>query len=264
VLTDVEWASIAPGGEWALVTRDGRSSLVRGLAEEAPAQGAALIDSIDRGVWTRDASFAVVYSSLQGRLQRVKLARDASADAPIDLPAPGRLTALAIDPSGRRIAFGIAGSGLYFWEADQSPALLSAMAQPAAAAFDETGRRLYVADLETQRILEFDSGSGPVEFAALTLPDGATVNPAGLAVSGNGRYLMLADRAGLAVRVYDTLSRTLANTIALDFAPTRLEPLSSTPTFLLNGDAGNEWLLILDAREAPGVSFVPANREEPL
>jgi hypothetical protein len=43
---------------------------------------------------------------------------------------------------------------------------------------------------------------------------------------------------------------------------TRFEALSPAPAFLLNGDNSSQWLLVLDARRFPGVSFVPANREE--
>src|SRR5262249_22707786 len=115
-----------------------------------------------------------------------------------------------------------------------------------------------------QQIVEFDSGAGPLLFASLAQPDGSPGDPAGLAVSGAGRYLLLADRTARSVRVYETSSQSLANSIPLDFSPTRLEPLSTGPTFLLNGDNSNEWLLVLDARQIPGVYFVPAVQQEQL
>ena len=186
------------------------------------------------------------------------------ADTPLDLSPWGRLTALALDPAGLQVAFGVAGSGLYLFHAGQSPALLSSLAQPAAVTFDDTGGRLYAIDLDAQRILEFDSGAGPSAFASLAQADGTAVTPAGLAVSGDGRYLLLADSTAHTIRVYDTASRNLANTLPLDFAPTRLEALSARPIFLLNGDNSNEWLLLLDAIQFPTVSFVPASQEEPL
>lgn len=130
------------------------------------------------------------------------------------------------------------------------------------AAFDGTGRRLYAIDLDQQQILEFDSGSSAMTFASLAQPEGAGVSPVGLALSGDGQYLLLADSAANAVRVYDTSTRSLADTISLDFTPTRMEALSSAPTFLLNGEDNGQWLRVLDARRFPGVSFIPANREE--
>ena len=268
VLGEVDSASIAPGGKWALITKGGRSSFLRGLSDLAPAESSpdGLIDAVDRVLWNRDGSYALLYSSSGTRLQRVQLSHTgAIADRPVDLSPWGQATALAIDPAGQQIAFGVAGLGFYLFQVGQSPALLSSMASPAAAAFDGTGQRLYAVDLDQQQIAEFDSGSSALLFASLAQPDQEgtppAVTPVGLAVSGDGRYLMLADSAAQAVRVYETASRSLANTIPLDFTPSRFEALSPG-TFLLNGDHSNEWLLVLDARQIPGVSFVPANREE--
>ncbi len=95
----------------------------------------------------------------------------------------------------------------------------------------------------------------------MTPSDALGLKPVGLAVSGDGRCLLLADSATAAIRAYDTVSGNLANTIPLDFTPSRFELLSSAPTYLLNGDNNKEWLLILDARQLPGVSFVPASQE---
>ena len=257
-------ASIAPGGKWAWVENGGRSVFLHGLSDLTPAESSAdgLIDAIDRVVWSSDASVAVVYSSSGNQLQRVRLsASTALADAPVDVSSWGKATALAIDPAGHRIAAGFAASGLYLFDDQQPPALLSSMTRPAAVAFDETGDRLYAVDLETQRILEFDP-SGASEFASLAQPEGPAPDPVGLAVSGGSQYLLLADGAARSVRVFETASRTLADTITLDFAPSRMEPLSAGPTFLLNGGRANEWLLILDARRTPGVYFVPAIQEE--
>ena len=65
-----------------------------------------------------------------------------------------------------------------------------------------------------------------------------------------------------AVRIYDIGSRSLVDTIPLDFPPSRLEALSDGPVFLLNGGRANEWLMLLDARGTPLVWFVPAVQEE--
>jgi len=264
LLDQVDSASIAPGGKWAMITKGGHSAFMRGLSDLAPAESSpdGLIDAVDRVLWNRDGSYALLYSSSGNRLQRVRLSdTGATADVPLDLSPWGQATVLAIDPAGQQIAFGVAGLGLYLFGAGQSPALLYSMASPAAAAFDGTGRRLYAVDLDRQQITEFDSGSSALDFASLAQPDAPAVSPVGLAVSGDGRYLMLADSASQAVRVYETASRSLANTIPLDFTPSRFEALSSG-TFLLNGDNSNEWLLVLDARQLPSISFVPANRED--
>jgi len=259
VLDQVDLASIAPGGEWAFIARNGQTEFMHGLSGSAPAESSpdGLIASVDRVVWNRDGSAALLYSSSGNQLQRVTFSGgEARADAPIDVPS-GRVTALALDQAGRQIALGVAGSGLYLFNTGQSPALISSIAQPVAAAFDETSLKLYAVDADSSRILEFDSGAAQRDFAALD----PAVTPAGLAVSAGSRYLLLADSAARAVYVYDTASRSLANTLNLDFVPTRFEPLSTGPTFLLNGDQQGEWLLVLDARQTPGISIVPAGVE---
>jgi hypothetical protein len=275
ILSRVDSASIAPGGKWAFVTRAGHAAFVSGLSDMAPVEApmGGLINAVDRVVWSRDGSFALLYSSSGSRLQRVQLSGNQPlADVPIDLSPWGRATTLAIDPAGQQIAAGFAASGLYLFNAGlttglttgQSPALLSSMAQPAAATFDATGKFLFAVDNDTQRIVQFQSGSGISEFVSLVQTEGPALNPAGLAVSGDGRYLSLADSATRSVFVYEIDSRSLANTIPLSFAPSRFEALSAGPVFLLNGDRGKEWLLVLDATQVPVVYFVPANVEERL
>jgi hypothetical protein len=266
LLTRLDSASVAPGGRGALITREGRSWFVRGLPELAPSDPiqAGFIENVDRVVWSRDGSFALLYSSAGGQLQRVRVAdSDILLDSPVSLSWLGEVSTLAVDAAGRQIAIGVVGSnaGLYLFNHHGTPALLSAMTHPAAVAFDGSGRRLYAIDLDAQRILEFDSGEAS-EFASLPRPDEPAPAPVGMAVSGCGRYLFFTDRAARVVRVYETASRTLVNSIPLDFAPLRFEALSAAPSFLLNGDSSKEWLLILDARETPRVYFVPANREE--
>jgi hypothetical protein len=236
VLNDVSAAWPAPGGKWAFVTTSTHSAFLRGLSDTAPTESAAdgIIDAVDRVAWSSDASFAVLYSSSARRLQRVRLAGgQVSVDDPVDLTPWGEPTTLAIDPSGRQIAFGIAGVGVYLMDGAQSPALLVSLARPAAAAFSDSGR-LYAVDAETRRIVEFDAYSNPSDFVIADVVDGATFEPVGLAISGSAGYLMVTDRGARTVRVYDTATRTLTDTIHLDFAPSHMQRLSTGATYLLN------------------------------
>jgi len=264
LLKDVDWASIAPGGTWAFVTRRGTGNFWGGVSQLAPTLTSleGLIQAVDHVAWSSTGSYAVLYSSSANRLQRVSLTGSGpAADSPLDLSSWGNPATLAIDPTGQRIAFGVAGSGLYLLNVGQAPALISAMVQPGPMAFDGTGLCLYATDLGQSQIVEFASGSGPLAFAPLAPPNGDPVNPVGLAVSGGGSYLLLADSAGQAVQVYQIASQSLANTIPLASAPSGLVALSSAPYFLLNGGDTEVSLLILDARGTPSVFFVPAQRE---
>jgi hypothetical protein len=263
IAAGLRWASIAPDGNWALLSRRGRFITAGHLEEGAFAESspAGLLSAVDQAVWSRNGSYALLYSTALRQIQRVRFADSgATADAPVSLAGLGAVTTLAIDASGNRMAFGIsgAGAGLYLAGPGQSPALLASIAHPVSAAFNGAGDALFVLDLDARQILEFDNGSGPIQFASLP-SEGTPCEPVGLAVSGTGRSLLLADAANRAVLVYDRASRTLASTLALDFAPSRMEALSSRPAFLLNGERPNEWLMVLDGADNPKAYFVPAS-----
>ena len=265
ILNRVDSASIAPGGKWAFITSAGHAAFVGGLPASAPAESSVdgLIDPVDRVAWSRDGAFALLYSSSTSRMQRVRLSGSAPvADPPIDLSPWGSVTTLAVDPTGQQIAAGFTASGLYLFHAGQSPALLLSIANPVTAAFDATGQSLFAVDADGQRIVQFQSRSGVSEFTSLVQPNGPALTPTGLAVSDDGRYLMLADSATRSVFVYETNSGLLANTIPLSFAPSRFEALSAGPVLLLNGNDPKEWLLVLDASQVPAVYFVPGKAEE--
>ena len=146
-----------------MISRDGHTTFVRGLTDLTPVESSVegLLDAVDRVVWNRDGSFAVLYSTSESRLQRLQISRGQPvADPPVDLSPWGSVSTLAIDPAGQQIAVGFATSGLYLFSSGQSPALLSPLAQLRAAVFDNTGNSLFVVDLENQRILQFQSGAG--------------------------------------------------------------------------------------------------------
>jgi len=265
ILSRVDSASIAPGGNWAFITTRSHGTFVKGLSALNPAEYSidGLIDAIDRVAWSRDGSYAAVYSSSGNRLQRVQFsASQPSVDPAVDVSAWGQVTTLAIDPAGKQIAAGFATSGLYLFATGQSPALLASITQPASAAFDGTGQYLYAIDPGAQRIVQYQPASGVVEFASLVQSDGSALKPAGLAVSGDGSYLLLADSATQSVFVYEVSTRSVASTIPLSFAPSSFETLSAGPVVLLNGNDPTEWLLVLDASQVPKVYFVPASGKE--
>lgn len=106
LVNEVDFASVGPDGKWGWITRAGRASFVQNLAGLSSAEISAdgLIDAVDRVLWNREGSFALLYSSSTNRLQRVRLSSaGAAADTPIDLSPWGAVTALAFDPAGRRL-----------------------------------------------------------------------------------------------------------------------------------------------------------------
>ena len=157
-------------------------------------------------------------------------------DPPIDVSPFGAAVTLAINAAGKRAAMGVAGAGLYVFDLSQFPVLTYGMAQPAAAAFDNSGDVLFAVDAGEQRILRVDASGAVTEFAALANPDGPPIVPVGLAISADGLTLVLAERTTPSVRVYDMASQAPTATIPLDFTPSRFQRLAAA-AFLLNGDA---------------------------
>jgi hypothetical protein len=265
VLSRLDAASVSPDGRWAYIENPRHASFVSGLSSASPSEIAisGLIGGVERVTWNRSGSYALLYSRSSNMLQRVRFSSGtATADTPLDLSSWGQPAVFALDPSGLQIAFAVPGSGLYLLTGGQTPALISSLSQISALAFDDAGARLYAADAGRRQILEFDSGAGPLPFASLAQADGSQIDPSGIATSGGNRYLLLADRASRAVLVYEMASRTLTKSIPLDFVPTRFDPLSSAPAFVLNGENRGEWLLVLDGRDIPNVYFVPASHRE--
>ncbi len=261
-----EFASVAPGGTWGLIRRGHSTEFLNGLSTLSPMASPApgLIEDVDRAAWSPDGTCAVLYSSALGKLQRVQVSGGAvAADPAVDVSFTSAVAALAIDLAGTTVAVGITGSegsGVYLLRVGSALERIGSLANPAALTFDQYGR-LYVADVESERIWAFDNGAG-FEFTEISAPGGGSLNPVGMAVAGNGQLLVLAESTTNTVRVYDIASRGLTQTIALDLTPRQLEPLSSASTFLLNSNYSREWLMILDARQTPVVSFVPAIRED--
>jgi hypothetical protein len=242
---------------------------VRGFSAEAPEELRVdgLMDKADRIEWSRDGSAAVLYSLSERQIQRASFSEtEVRVDGRERISLEGEVTALAVSGSGRQIALaviGSEGSGLYLWSVGQAPVRVSG-ATVVDAKFDSSGERLFAVTEDTQQVLAVESGSA-MELASLRDPGGQPIKPAAIAVSGDGRMLIVADRSRPAIRIYETVSRTLVSTIPLDFTPSRVDPLPDGRTFLLKGgDSGQQWPMVLYTGEVPAVYFIPAGEGERL
>jgi hypothetical protein len=266
VLIDVDQAAISPAGDWAWVRRGGRSVFMGGLLSavvtEAPSDG--LINGIDRVAWARDGSAALLYSPSSNQLQAVHFSGVGIVpDIPIDVPSARQVTTLAISSAGQQIVASITGPDgdrIYAWIGGEGPILLTAMQQLGTLTVSDDGKRIYAVDKAAGNILEIPVALGAARaFVPLDNPDAIGLDPVGLVVSPDNRYLLVTDRAIRAVFVYDTTSTMLVTRIPLDFRASRLERVSVDSVFALNVPGEDEWLILLDARK-PRIEFVPAKR----
>jgi hypothetical protein len=260
IVTGVEAAAVAPDGSAALAVVGGRLLVYTALDGAQPSgvavQGA--IANVDRFAWAADGSTAAIYSSRSQQAQILtSLAQSPSAAAPIDLTGvAGAVTAMVFD--GQRIVVGVASStsgGIYMAGPGASMQRIAPATSPSAIVL--AGTDLYFADNQSQQIWQVRSYAA-TPAAVLFADDSVVSSPAGLQLSATGQRLYVANAGSRKLAVYDIASRSLIQSLDLDFAPSRLERFGSASVFLLNATGqGPLYVLSEDAAQKPTVYFVP-------
>ncbi|MCS7316187.1 MAG: hypothetical protein RMI94_02565 [Bryobacterales bacterium] len=252
VVAGLDWASVAPGGSAALVSRDNVLYRVDHLARLAPVFQP--VENVrlnpDDAAWSDDGSVAAIYSARSGLAQVIRNARAGpAAGEPLEL---GAVTALAVDREGRLIA-GTAEGVCLFGETGRT-ALLPGVR---AGVLTVAGSSLFVAASgEVWRVEEYAAQPRPLVVAV-------TADPVGLALSSDGRRLFIAQRTGCNVLVHDLASRTPVAELGLDAEPSTLIRLSGADLWLLRPSHSlAEPLLVLKTEPEPSVWFIPAGKGE--
>lgn len=259
-------ACLAPGGEAALVERDGAWYVVTELRGESPVWAPVedLQSSPRLAVWSAD-SRAVAFADEEARLIRVIKAGEAGGFALSVDDLPGKVMALTAGPEGRFIYASTMEEerGGWVYRSGEEPGwtLMSPTAGAAKLALSPQGDILYAADPVRGELLEFrqpDQG-GAFTPGVITLLEPETPVVA-LRLSRDGRKL-LAARGGEAPRidVIDLASRELVEQVELDAVPAALERLPGGPHLLLNSrrQAGDLVMILADGPAAFRTYFVP-------
>jgi hypothetical protein len=261
VASQLDSASVSPDGSAALAVQAGRLLLYTGLGTQAPAVApvAGAIAGIDHFAWAAAGGAAAVFSSMAGQAQILTgLGQSPAAGAPIDLSAiPGQVASLAFD--GQRILIGVASadSGGIYLAAAQSPVQRIAPAvSPSAIVL--AGADLYFADNQSQQIWQVKTyATSPA--AVLFANDSGIASPCGMQVSADGRRLYVANADNRKLAVYDIASRSLLQSLDLDFTPARLDRFGESSVYLLNDTGKGPLYVLSDAgAQPPAVFFVPA------
>jgi len=288
-ISALDFASVAPNCRAALAVARGRLYLVRGLEAQAPEW--LLLErsgGADRVAWSEDSSAAAVYSQASGRVRVWSNLATATGGLRASYPNP-RLPARQIRPAttamprlsdlgdvsalGGKVSalvlaardeavIGIEGEqtgGVYRLTAGSPPALLARVSAPSGLALAGGGRDLFVADRARQEILQiskYRDGGAPVLFAG---PGRGIEDPVAVAVSRDGKTLLVASASGRQLALFDIGTRALAGQLDLDFEPSRLTRLGEDSLFLLNRrQSESEALQVFAAGPEPAVYFVPA------
>jgi WD40 repeat protein len=269
LIDSVDWLSVAPNGKSAMIERSGSLNWLPDLG--APDRSQSLDRSLNprQAFWASDSGQAVLLTTSS---QLVWLTNLNSAPAPkarwtLERPASRVRVAhgtgwilLAADSAAERVLLAYhAGEHWQLWLASSTspPVLLQYSGHPAAALFIPGGAGALVADIESHQIVRFESlDAAPVTSILVSSPEFID-DLAGMALSGDGKRLVVADGADKTIRFFDYGTGALMGELPADEVPTSLTSFAPD-LFLLNaGLPANEPLFLVDTGTPAKVSFVP-------
>ena len=259
----VDFASVAPHLNFAIASQRGTQILATALDSAAgirPLDGLAA--NPDGIAWSSDGTLAVLYSLSDNWMQLVSgLPSNPQVAAVVDLTQlDGTLTALAVDPHGKKIAAAVSGqsSGVFIYDTAAltfSPAFQAG--SPVAAQFSRDGSTLFVIDSSLGQLIVMNAADFTVQSVALP----GLANP--IAVHGsedpaNPQLVYIASGSDQILRCYDLTARQVVADTALPFAPTGVDAFGQN-SFVIAARArvvDPLWLFVTGP--APGAYFVPA------
>ena len=172
--------------------------------DPVPGNNAATVSVVVTGGGVREY-WIVEYDT--GDVRRYNAASN-SALTGIDLASGIR--DIAFSPDGERAFATLSGGGVAVIDTKTTQLLSTlSVSSPNAAAVSPNGARLYVST-DDNTVVVFDAVSG-----AHVETIGVGDEPAGLAVTPDAKYVLVANRTSDSVSVIDTLSNTVIGTIAL-------------------------------------------------
>jgi WD40 repeat protein len=266
VVSGVDWASLAPNQQSALLVSGGALIAIADL--RTPDQ----IGDVDPGytplqaLWSSDSSKAVFLttggqivwltnlSSTPLREASWALERDRQTRDPIF-----RWTLLAADSAADRVLLASrSGDNRQLWWASKSvsPVLIPLAGDPVAAVFSSNSSAL-VANAAGHRILQIQNLDGGPTVATLVSSEPYLADPIGLALSADGNRIFVADGASKTVRSFDAGTGALVG--ELPFASNAVSfTCVSAGRFLLNPPVGTaQPLYFLDTGQPARVFFIP-------
>jgi sugar lactone lactonase YvrE len=263
LLSGLDYASVAPGRDYAIGFHGGQGLLVSGLGSEEM----SIIDlpaslPVPEGiVWSGDGSLAILYSRTGNWIRTLNDLPGSASPGPYisALSLPGSLSAVATDFPGKRIAIGVAGENAGVYEITGSEALLPLLSvpRPTALAFSGDGGTLYILDSATMQM--FGLTLAGLAFQSWRLEGLQDPSAVSCAQDEAGRQVVyVAAHGDRVLRVYDASTHDVVASALLTFQPAAIEPLGPG-SFLLRPrvDNGDPLWSFTNASE-PMVYFIPA------
>ena len=258
LLSDLDFASIAPDQKTGVAVSNGSTRLIRNIQDpasvSAPIENA--IAAVDQVLWSVDSTTAILLSSTQREIQWITAGQAVPLYSLANMS--GKIRLLAADPQAQ-VAIVAAAGQLFRITNETAPTLLATVGNPTAAVFDRTGQVLYVADAAARQIFELRYGT---QTAFLKGAEGIE-DPVARALSEDGTLLYVASQSSRSVAAFRTADSSLVGRLSLDWAPTSFTFLSRG-TFLLNRTApAGEPFSVLTTHDGLAEAFIPTGDVKP-
>jgi DNA-binding beta-propeller fold protein YncE len=266
VVSGLDWASLAPNQQSALVVSGGVLSAVADLASPDRLATISPAYTPQQALWSSDSNRAVFLTANGQLVWLTNLAsaplREASWDLERGRPGrelPVRWTLLAADSAADRVLLASRGDARWqLWWASPtvSPVSIALAGEPTAAVFS-SGSAAFVADAAGHQILQIQNLDGGPTVALLFSSKQYVADPIGMAVSVDGSRIFVTDGAAQTVRSFDSGTGALLD--ELPYGSNAVSMICVSPgRFLLNPPGGTPApLFFLDTGQPPRVFFIP-------
>jgi hypothetical protein len=261
-LSELDFASVAPGQDYGMAFRRGQSLFISQLGSSqvsvAVLQGPS--SAPDGVVWSGDGSAAVLYSR-KGCWIQTFTGFPASVNAGPQMsvsPIGGSLAGIATDVHGQNIAVGVMGdhAGVYGIANGQGFVPLLNISNPIALAFSADAATLYALDGATNQVSEISLASLATQTWPLGTEDAVAI--AAVRNASNLNILYVAGRGDRLLLAFDPSTQQRIASVPLSFAPSTIEPLGSNSFMLRSRISNSDPLWSFTNSPQPLVYFVPA------
>jgi hypothetical protein len=246
----LQFALAAPDGRTALVVRDDRISVIRRVQTQLPVWRGLTEERVrvDRAVWSQDSNALAIYDAAQAKMFFWKNAQSDPAPAgQFDMSQfPNAPASLALDPEARFVfatflekkGMEREGASLVVIPVGGVAQTLLSLSRPGAM-FLSSGT-LYIADRGRAEVYALSNWKTGLTLRTVVAAGNGIEDPAGIALSPDGKQLYVADAGSRQVLAFELGSSEQRAAVHLDFPPTRMDLIGSGSLYLLDKGNGGE------------------------